>query len=270
MNKPPLLINDSIYKNKKTSKSKPPIDRTASRCYMLNEATLGINCKGFPKSMLINDVINFFSVYGEIDALGYEPEKKSCKVIYYDIRSSVAAFIALQKYSFDEKHVFTISFIDMNYFSQVEKTSFILLRLINNNNNNKFPSIEEVEQFARSYGDFHYVEPTTFGGFIIYFYDSRQCSQCLGNQNIEFTNNSRYSILPYYNCLNKFCDSKLNKEEGIFIEVPTINVEKIENNLKDSLKNLEVQIYQPAPIQHSNFHSKLLMTLFTKYSSSNS
>lgn len=254
---------DTKNKSKKAPNQKASFDQTADKCYMLNNATLGIHCTRLPKSMEMVDVIKFFNVYGEIDSIGYQPKKRFCDVIYYDIRSSIAAFIALHNYSFDEKHILRINFVGIEYFEKIRKTPFVSLRLINECED--FLPKNDVEQFARSYGDFHLVESTVNGGFIIYFYDSRQCNQCLAKSNIEFNDRFKYVIYPYYNYLSEPIDTAELEDKNNFInKILTTNFDEFDNKIDKYINEQDIQIYTPAPSQYNSFHYRLFISLFNK------
>lgn len=236
-------------------------DRTAAKCYMLNDASLGIHCTKIPKSMEIDDAIKFFNVYGEIDSIGYEPKKGSCDVIYYDIRSSIAAFIALQNYSFDKKHILRLNFIGMDFLKEIQKTPFVILKLVDNHD--QFTKKDEIEHFARSYGDFHLVEQAENGEFIIYFYDSRQCNQCISKPNVEFSNKFKYTIYPYYNFLNQSADTSQKKRKNVS-QIQTKKLDEFNDKLEDSFSDKDIKIYIPAPGQNKSFHCRLFLSLFKK------
>lgn len=261
-------LNKSMQQNidAKNMTKKAMIDNAASKCYMLNEASLGIHCTRIPRSMEISDVVKFFNVYGEIDSIGYESKKGTCDILYYDIRSSIAAFIALQNYSFDKKHILRINFIGMDYLKEIQKTSFVILKLINDQNG--FVKKYEIEEFARSYGDFHLVEPIISGCFIIYFYDSRQCNQCISKSHLEFDNKFKYAVFPYYKNLYKPIEfSKKSQKNDSKFELLTTKFDEFNDNLESGLNDKDFKIYVPIVGQQKSFHCKLFISLFNRQAS---
>ncbi|OHT14871.1 hypothetical protein TRFO_42850 [Tritrichomonas foetus] len=210
-------------------------DRTTAGCYYLNNASLAIFCKGFPKNTQANQIIDFFGVYGEILSYQYNAKKRICKIAYYDIRSACNAVISLRSHKFDDYK------ITANFIENFNVTSNILLRIIDKTDTP--PPPEEIHKFARSFGDYQNIELKPGGYAVIRFYDKRQVDQCVSLKETEISG-AKYEISDYFENNQTFGED--------------------EEPRKDFLISADgTNIYNPPINQFFEFHERLFKSIMS-------
>lgn len=227
----------------------------ATNCYMLNNATLGIFCTGIPNSFTLDSIHNFFQRYGEMKRIKYNESKRSCVIIFYDIRSAVNAYVAVNNYEFDQFHALRLKFLKPDDLKRENITHCIYLKLLNSNSTP--PSVTLIENFARTFGDFHFVEPFSDSCFLIHFYDYRQSIQCLQQSVVEFQN-TKFAMYLHYTTINS-ANSVSNNQ---FLNDPP-QFDKLDS----SFAKLSGRIYTPSQSHHNDFYYHLISSIVHNYSS---